>query len=263
MYYLGVDVEHHVARRPRAGDRRAGRCVDRDGRERVPPYQRAGRGPAGADPYEEQPREVIVGGAAGRPRRSSSRWRSSSCRSCRCSCSRRRKGGCSGRWRSPRRSRWRRPSLLSITLVPVLMTLFFRGRRLQARGGQPVLPAVDRHLRADPARRRCGGSGPTLAGRTSPWSRSTIPLIFLLGSEFMPPLYEGLAALHADGAAGHVDHRRHAAAAGAGPAARGLPRSGARVRHGRPRHDADRQLADGHGQHDHRAEAARANGGRA
>ena len=37
-------VEHHVARRYRAGDRRAGGRVDRHGRERLSPHQRAGRG---------------------------------------------------------------------------------------------------------------------------------------------------------------------------------------------------------------------------
>ena len=37
-------VEHHVSRRYRAGDRRAGGRLDRDGRERLSPHQRAGRG---------------------------------------------------------------------------------------------------------------------------------------------------------------------------------------------------------------------------
>ena len=100
-------VEHHVARRPRAGDRRAGGRLDRDGGERVPAHLRdAGR--AAATSHRGSAGGSDRGGQAGRPRRSSSRWRSSSCRSCRCSCSRRRKAGCSGRWRSRRRSRWRR-----------------------------------------------------------------------------------------------------------------------------------------------------------
>ena len=43
------DVEHHVARRPRAGDRRAGRCVDRHGRERVPARLGRGRTPVHAN----------------------------------------------------------------------------------------------------------------------------------------------------------------------------------------------------------------------
>ena len=37
-------------------------------------------------------------------------------------------------------------TVLSITLVPALMTLFLRGRRPETRGGEPLLPAVDRHL---------------------------------------------------------------------------------------------------------------------
>jgi Cu(I)/Ag(I) efflux system membrane protein CusA/SilA len=55
--------------------------------------------------YEHQPR-VAVTAAKQVGRAISSRWPSSSSRSRRSSCWRRRKGGCSGRWRSPRRSRW-------------------------------------------------------------------------------------------------------------------------------------------------------------
>ena len=36
----GRHLEHHVAGRPGAGHRRAGRCRDRDGRERLPPSLR-------------------------------------------------------------------------------------------------------------------------------------------------------------------------------------------------------------------------------
>src|SRR5207248_8849458 len=78
-------------------------------------------------------------------------------------------------------------SLLSITLVPVLMTIFIRGKRLKPESRNPVSrfftwlyePVIRAALR---------------------WSWTallvnfavvplTIPLLFTIGSEFMPPLY--------------------------------------------------------------------------
>jgi Cu(I)/Ag(I) efflux system membrane protein CusA/SilA len=80
-------------------------------------------------------------------------------------------------------------ALLSITLVPVLMTIFIRGRNLTPEVRNPV----SRFFTAlyDPVLR--------LALRWQ-WTALlvnfavvplTVPLLFLLGSEFMPPLYEG------------------------------------------------------------------------
>jgi Cu(I)/Ag(I) efflux system membrane protein CusA/SilA len=80
-------------------------------------------------------------------------------------------------------------SVLSISLVPVLMTIFIRGRRLKAESRNPVSRLCTRLY--DPVIR--------LAMRWK-WTALlinvavvplTIPLLFLLGSEFMPPLYEG------------------------------------------------------------------------
>src|SRR3954469_21959136 len=80
-------------------------------------------------------------------------------------------------------------SLLSITLVPVLMTLFIRGRRLRPEARNPV------------SRFFTWLYEPVL-GLALRWRWTTllinfavvpltIPLVLALGSEFMPPLYEG------------------------------------------------------------------------
>jgi Cu(I)/Ag(I) efflux system membrane protein CusA/SilA len=80
-------------------------------------------------------------------------------------------------------------SLLSITLVPVLMTLFIRGRRLKPEAVNPVSRVFTRLY--EPLLR--------LALRWR-WASLlvnlavvplTVPLALALGSEFMPPLYEG------------------------------------------------------------------------
>jgi Cu(I)/Ag(I) efflux system membrane protein CusA/SilA len=80
-------------------------------------------------------------------------------------------------------------SLLSITLVPVLMTLFIRGRRLKPEAANPIsrfftwlyAPILRLALRWRWAALLVNFAVVPL----------TIPLLFMLGSEFMPPLYEG------------------------------------------------------------------------
>jgi Cu(I)/Ag(I) efflux system membrane protein CusA/SilA len=80
-------------------------------------------------------------------------------------------------------------SLLAITLVPVLMTLFIRGRRLRPEGLNPVSrfftwlyePVLRTALRFRWAALILNFAVVPL----------TIPLLFGIGSEFMPPLYEG------------------------------------------------------------------------
>jgi len=80
-------------------------------------------------------------------------------------------------------------SLLAITLVPVLMTVFVRGRRLKPESVNPV------------SRFFAGLYEPVLrAALRFKWTALlvnlavvplTIPLLFMIGSEFMPALYEG------------------------------------------------------------------------
>jgi len=80
-------------------------------------------------------------------------------------------------------------SVLSITLVPVLMTIFIRGRRLKPESQNPVSRLFA--WLYDPIIRlalRWKWSALVLNFAVVPM---TIPLLFVIGSEFMPPLYEG------------------------------------------------------------------------
>ena len=80
-------------------------------------------------------------------------------------------------------------SLLAITLVPVLMTVFIRGQRLKPEAVNPVsrfftwlyAPVLRLAL-------RWRWAALVLNFAVVPL---TVPLLFTLGSEFMPPLYEG------------------------------------------------------------------------
>src|SRR5262249_2409265 len=80
-------------------------------------------------------------------------------------------------------------SLLSVTLVPVLMTVFIRGRHLKPESQNPISrffawiydPIIRLAL-------RWKWTALTLNIAVVPL---TVPLLFVIGSEFMPPLYEG------------------------------------------------------------------------
>jgi copper/silver efflux system protein len=80
-------------------------------------------------------------------------------------------------------------AVLSISLVPVLMAIFIRGRKLRPGSGNPI-SRVFTFLYAP------------ILGLALRWRWAallvnfavvplTMPLLFVLGSEFMPPLYEG------------------------------------------------------------------------
>jgi Cu(I)/Ag(I) efflux system membrane protein CusA/SilA len=80
-------------------------------------------------------------------------------------------------------------SLLSITLVPVLMTIFVRGRRFKPESANPVsrfFAALYEPLLRGALRLRWAALLVNFA--VVPL---TIPLLFRIGGEFMPPLYEG------------------------------------------------------------------------
>jgi hypothetical protein len=75
----------------------------------------------------------------------------------------------------------------------------------------------------------------------------TIPPLFVIGSQFMPPLYEGSMLYMPTSPPGMSINKRPACC---GCRTNVAPRAGspAGVRDRRARHHADRQHADGHGQ---------------
>ncbi len=81
-------------------------------------------------------------------------------------------------------------SLLAITLVPVLMVMFIRGR-LRPESANPV-SRVTQALYL-PVLRLCLRYRKTTLLLNLVFLIATFPLIFRLGSQFMPPLYEGSA----------------------------------------------------------------------
>src|SRR5579885_2933 len=82
-------------------------------------------------------------------------------------------------------------SILAVTVVPVLMLLLIRGRRLRAESANPItricqaayLPIIRWCLRH---------RGLTIAVNVI-FLAATLPLAWRIGSQFMPPLYEGSA----------------------------------------------------------------------
>ena len=79
-------------------------------------------------------------------------------------------------------------SLLSITLVPVLMPLFIRGR-LRPESENPAARVT--HALYLPVLRWCLHHWKLVIAINLLFLAITIPLYFKLGSQFMPPLYEG------------------------------------------------------------------------
>ena len=80
-------------------------------------------------------------------------------------------------------------SILSITLVPVLMTVLIRGRRLRPESDNPV-SRFFAWLYAPILRLALRWRWLALVVNFT-IVPLTVPLLFAIGSEFMPPLYEG------------------------------------------------------------------------
>ncbi len=80
-------------------------------------------------------------------------------------------------------------SLLAITVVPVLMVLFIRGKRLRLEEKNPI----SRFFQAIylPLIRWCLRHRALMIAANVMFLLLTIPLVFKIGSQFMPPLYEG------------------------------------------------------------------------
>ncbi len=80
-------------------------------------------------------------------------------------------------------------SVLAITVVPVLMVLFIRGKRLRPEEDNPI----SRFFQAIylPVIRWCLRHRALTIASNVIFLLLTIPLLFKIGSQFMPPLYEG------------------------------------------------------------------------
>ena len=80
-------------------------------------------------------------------------------------------------------------SVLAITVVPVLMVLFIRGKRLRPEKNNPI----SRFFQAIylPVIRWCLHHRALTIAANVIFLLLTIPLLFNIGSQFMPPLYEG------------------------------------------------------------------------
>jgi Cu(I)/Ag(I) efflux system membrane protein CusA/SilA len=80
-------------------------------------------------------------------------------------------------------------SVLAITVVPVLMVLFIRGKRLRPEDDNPI----SRFFQAIylPVIRWCLHHRAITIAANLIFLVLTIPLLFKIGSQFMPPLYEG------------------------------------------------------------------------
>jgi len=80
-------------------------------------------------------------------------------------------------------------SVLAITVVPALMVLFIRGKRLRAEENNPI----SRFFQALylPVIRWCLRHRALTIAANVIFLLLTIPLLFKIGSQFMPPLYEG------------------------------------------------------------------------
>src|SRR6185295_3271596 len=80
-------------------------------------------------------------------------------------------------------------SILSITLVPVLMILFIRGKRLKPESQNPI-SRLFAWIYEPILRLALRWKWPALLVNFAVVPL-TVPLLFVIGSEFMPPLFEG------------------------------------------------------------------------
>ena len=80
-------------------------------------------------------------------------------------------------------------SVLAITVVPVLMVLFIRGKRLRPEEHNPIAKCCQTIYL--PVIRWCLNHRALTIAANLIFLLLTLPLLFRIGSQFMPPLYEG------------------------------------------------------------------------
>ena len=122
-------------------------------------------------------------------------------------------------------------SILAITIVPVLMVLLIRGRRLRPEEANPV----SRFFQALylPVIRWCLRHRWLTIAVNLVFLGITLPLALKLGSQFMPPLFEGSALFMPTALPGISITSAMRSASEAGPNYPAVPRSRKRVRYDR------------------------------
>src|SRR5207302_10912177 len=80
-------------------------------------------------------------------------------------------------------------SLLAVTLVPVLMVLFIRGKKLRPESENPISRFTQ--FLYLPVLRFCLRHRVLTLLLNLAFLALTVPLVFRIGSQFMPPLFEG------------------------------------------------------------------------
>ena len=129
-------------------------------------------------------------------------------------------------------------SLLAITAVPMLMVLFIR-RRLKPESANPISRFTQRLYL--PVLRWALRHRKTTIALNLLFLAVTIPLSLRLGSQFMPPLYEGSALYMPTALPGISETSAARTPAGTGPHPAHLPRGPQRLRHGRALEQRHRQ----------------------
>ncbi len=144
-------------------------------------------------------------------------------------------------------------SVLSITLVPVLMTIFIRGKRASTRVAKPYIPTFLSALRTRVAARAAvemdGAARELLRGAADHSARVRHR------QRVHAAALRRVSALHAHLTTRALDRRGDAPSPGAGQDSAPVSGGRAGLRDCRPKHDTDRQFADGDGQHDRDPEA--------
>ncbi len=135
-------------------------------------------------------------------------------------------------------------SILAITVVPILMIVLIRGKRLRAESANPLSRIFQRLYR--PVIRWClRHRGATIAANLA-FLILTLPLAARIGSQFMPPLFEGSMLFMPTALPGISITSASELMQKQDQIIRAFPEVAERVRHGRQVRQRNRQRADGH-----------------
>ena len=143
-------------------------------------------------------------------------------------------------------------SFLAITLTPVLMTLFIRGK-IRSEERNPV--SIVLHKAYEPVARMALRFKKTVILLAVMVLALTVYPFLKLGSEFMPPLYEGYPLLYAGDRTGGLRFSGHRSPAPSGQAPERDPGSSPGLRQGREGRDGHRPRSPGDVRNRHQPQA--------